>query len=39
VPITATDPIVLDRREQIVLVANRHKLPTVCLVRQFAVSA
>jgi putative tryptophan/tyrosine transport system substrate-binding protein len=36
--ITATDPIVLDRREQIVLFANRHKLPSVCFVRQFAVA-
>jgi putative ABC transport system substrate-binding protein len=36
--ITATDPIVLDRREQIVSLANRHKLPTVCFVRQFAVA-
>jgi len=36
--ITATDPIVLDRREQIVSFANRHKFPTVCFVRQFAVS-
>jgi putative ABC transport system substrate-binding protein len=34
--ITATDPIVLDRREQIVSFANRHKLPAVCFVRQFA---
>jgi putative ABC transport system substrate-binding protein len=36
--ITATDPIVLDRREQIISLANRHKLPTVCFVRQFAVA-
>jgi putative ABC transport system substrate-binding protein len=36
--ITATDPIVLDRREQIVSFANRHKLPTVCFVRQFALA-
>jgi len=34
--VTATDPIVLDRREQIVSFANRHKLPAVCFVRQFA---
>ena len=34
--ITATDPILLDRREQIVSFANRHKLPAVCFVRQFA---
>jgi ABC-type uncharacterized transport system substrate-binding protein len=36
--ITATDPIVLDRREQIVSLAHQHKLPTVCFVRQFAVA-
>jgi putative tryptophan/tyrosine transport system substrate-binding protein len=34
--ITATDPIPLDRREQIVSFANRHKLPVVGFVRQFA---
>jgi putative ABC transport system substrate-binding protein len=34
--ITATDPILLDRREQIVAFANRHKLPAVYFVRQFA---
>ena len=34
--ITATDPITLDRREQIVSFANRHKLPGVYFVRQFA---
>jgi putative ABC transport system substrate-binding protein len=34
--ITATDPITLDRREQIVSFANRHKLPIVGFVRQFA---
>src|SRR5215831_19082391 len=34
--ITATDPIPLDRREQIVMFANRHKLPVVGFVRQFA---
>jgi putative tryptophan/tyrosine transport system substrate-binding protein len=34
--ITATDPITLDRREQIVSFANRHKLPVVGFVRQFA---
>jgi putative ABC transport system substrate-binding protein len=34
--ITATDPILLDRREQIVSFANRHKLPAVGFVRQFA---
>jgi putative tryptophan/tyrosine transport system substrate-binding protein len=34
--VTATDPIPLDRREQIVAFANRHKLPVVGFVRQFA---
>jgi putative ABC transport system substrate-binding protein len=34
--ITATDPILLDRREQIVSFADRHKLPAVYFVRQFA---
>jgi putative ABC transport system substrate-binding protein len=34
--ITATDPIPLDRREQIVAFANQHKLPVVGFVRQFA---
>ena len=34
--ITATDPILLDRREQIVSFAHRHKLPAVGFVRQFA---
>jgi len=34
--ITATDPIPLDRREQIAAFANRHKLPIVGFVRQFA---
>jgi putative tryptophan/tyrosine transport system substrate-binding protein len=34
--ITATDPIPLDRREQIVTFANRYKLPVVGFVRQFA---
>jgi putative ABC transport system substrate-binding protein len=36
--ITATDPITLDRREQIVAFANRHKLPVVGFVRQFAAA-
>jgi putative tryptophan/tyrosine transport system substrate-binding protein len=36
--ITATDPIVLDRREQIVSLAHRHELPMVGFVRQFAVA-
>jgi putative ABC transport system substrate-binding protein len=34
--ITATDPILLDRREQIVSFAHQHKLPAVYFVRQFA---
>jgi putative ABC transport system substrate-binding protein len=34
--ITATDPILLDRREQIVSFAYRNKIPAVCFVRQFA---
>jgi putative tryptophan/tyrosine transport system substrate-binding protein len=34
--ITATDPILLDRREQIISFAQRHKLPAVYYVRQFA---
>jgi putative ABC transport system substrate-binding protein len=34
--ITASDPIPLDRREQIVAFANQHKLPVVGFVRQFA---
>ena len=36
--ITATDPIPLDRREQIVAFANRHKLPLVGFVHQFAAA-
>lgn len=36
--VTGTDPILLDRREQIVKFALRHKLPNVCFVRQFAVA-
>jgi putative tryptophan/tyrosine transport system substrate-binding protein len=36
--ITATDPILLDRREQIVSFAHRHKLPAVGYVRQFAAA-
>lgn len=35
--ITGTDPVVLDRRAQIVSFANRHKLPAVYYVYQFAV--
>ncbi len=34
--VTATDPILLDRREQIVSFADRHRLPAVGFVRQFA---
>ncbi|MGC2219857.1 MAG: ABC transporter substrate-binding protein [Pseudolabrys sp.] len=33
----ATDPILLDRREQIVSFAERHGLPALYFVRQFAV--
>jgi putative ABC transport system substrate-binding protein len=36
--ITATDPILLDRREQIVSFAERQALPTVYFVRQFAAA-
>jgi putative tryptophan/tyrosine transport system substrate-binding protein len=36
--ITATDPIPLDRREQIASFALRHKLPAVSFVRQFATA-
>jgi len=36
--VTATDPILLDRREQIVAFAHRHKLPAVYFVRQFAAA-
>ena len=36
--ITATDPILLDRREQIVSFANRHKFPVIGFVRQFATA-
>jgi putative tryptophan/tyrosine transport system substrate-binding protein len=34
--ITATDPILLDRREHIVSFARKHSLPAVYFVRQFA---
>jgi putative tryptophan/tyrosine transport system substrate-binding protein len=34
----ATDPILLDRREQIVAFAERYTLPAVYFVRQFAVA-
>jgi putative tryptophan/tyrosine transport system substrate-binding protein len=34
--ITATDPILVDRREQIVSLAQKHSLPAVYVVRQFA---
>jgi putative ABC transport system substrate-binding protein len=36
--ITATDPILLDRREQIVSCAQKHSLPAVYFVRQFATA-
>ena len=34
--ITGTDPILLDRREQIASFAYQHKVPAVGFVRQFA---
>src|SRR5262249_36208243 len=34
----ATDPILLDRRQQIVALATRHALPAVYFVRQFALA-
>lgn len=34
--VTATDPILLDRRKQIVSFAQKHSLPAVYYVRQFA---
>ena len=34
--ITGTDPIILDRREQTVAFASRHKLPAMGFVQQFA---
>ena len=36
--ITGTDPIILDRREQIVALAARHKLATMGFVQQFAAA-
>jgi putative tryptophan/tyrosine transport system substrate-binding protein len=33
--ITGTDPILLDRREQIVAFANQHRIPAVYFVKQF----
>jgi putative ABC transport system substrate-binding protein len=36
--ITATDPILLDRREQIVSFAARHAIPAVYFVRQFTAA-
>ncbi|MFL6825600.1 MAG: ABC transporter substrate-binding protein [Bradyrhizobium sp.] len=36
--ITATDPILLDRRDQIVSFAARHAIPAVYFVRQFAAA-
>ena len=36
--ITGTDPIILDRREQIVALASRHNLPAMGFVHQFATA-
>jgi putative ABC transport system substrate-binding protein len=36
--ITGTDPIILDRREQIIALASRHDLPTMGFVQQFAAA-
>ena len=36
--IAATDPVMLDRREQIVALANRHGLPAVSFTRPFALA-
>ena len=36
--IAATDPVILDRREQIATLAARHALPSVSFTRQFAVA-
>ena len=36
--ITGTDPILLDRREQIVSFASRQRVPAVYFVRQFAAA-
>ncbi|MBX9846987.1 MAG: ABC transporter substrate-binding protein [Xanthobacteraceae bacterium] len=36
--ITGTDPIILDRREQIVALAGRHKLPVMGFVHQFSTA-
>ncbi len=36
--ITATDPILLDRREQIIAFAQKHSLPAVYFVRQFSAA-
>lgn len=36
--ITATDPIPLDRRHQLIELADRHRLPAVYFTRQFAVA-
>ena len=36
--ITASDPVMLDRREQIVALAGRHGLPAVSFTRPFAVA-
>ena len=36
--IAATDPVMLDRREQIATLAERHRLPAVSFTRPFAVA-
>jgi ABC-type uncharacterized transport system substrate-binding protein len=36
--LAATDPVMLDRREQIAALAARHSLPSVSFTRQFAVA-
>jgi putative ABC transport system substrate-binding protein len=36
--IAATDPVMLDRREQIVMLAGRHGIPAVSFTRPFAVA-
>jgi putative ABC transport system substrate-binding protein len=36
--LAATDPVMLDRREQIAALAARHALPSVSFTRQFAVA-
>lgn len=36
--IAATDPVMLDRRDQIVALANRHVLPAISFTRPFAIA-